>query len=171
SPLPIRSFYRWWAYLPLWTGVLWNFEERYSNNLEINASVIYNPIRHSNAVIESYFRTFKSSILKHKVGTQPQKIIEELHRSIQVQLKALQYEVTQSSKGRKRKMNRNGGWAKKGIDKKCRNLYGNAIDVFVSKRNLSKMKNAQPNKVTKDNSEEDTASSASSSDQSSTPLD
>ncbi|CAF2981304.1 unnamed protein product [Rotaria sp. Silwood2] len=94
SPLLIRIFYRWWAYLPLWTGVLWNFEERYSNNLEINASVIYNPIRYSNAVIESYFRTFKSSILKHKVGTQPQKIIEELHRSIQVQLKALQYKVT-----------------------------------------------------------------------------
>ncbi|CAF4689009.1 unnamed protein product, partial [Rotaria sp. Silwood2] len=60
---------------------------------------------------------------------------------------------------------------KKSIGKKCRNLYGKAIDVFASKRNLSKMKNAQPNKVTKDNREEDTASSASSSDQSSTPLD
>jgi len=29
SPSIIRIFYRWWAYLPLWTGLLWNFEERY----------------------------------------------------------------------------------------------------------------------------------------------
>jgi len=63
----IRIFYRWWAYLPLWTGLLWNFEERYSNSRQINATVIYNPVRHSNAVIESYFRTFKNSTLKKKL--------------------------------------------------------------------------------------------------------
>jgi hypothetical protein len=150
SPLLIRIFYRWWAYLPLWTGLLWNFKERYSNSLQTNASVIYNPVRHSNALIESYFRTFKSSILKNKVGTQPQTIIEEIYRSIQIQLKAIKYEVTQSSKGRKRKKNANGGWSRKGIGKKCRNLYGKAIDTFVSQRNLSKMKNAQSNKVTEE---------------------
>ncbi|CAF3963280.1 unnamed protein product [Rotaria sordida] len=107
SPLLIRIFYRWWAYLPLWTDLLWNFEQRYSNSLQTNASVIYNPIRHSNALVENYFRTLKSSMLKNKVATQPQKIIAELYRSVQIQLKAIKYEVTQSSKGRKRKMNRN----------------------------------------------------------------
>jgi hypothetical protein len=88
--------------------------------------------------------------LKNKVGTQPQTIIEEIYRSIQIQLKAIKYEVTQSSKGRKRKKNANGGWSRKGIGKKCRNLYGKAIDTFVSQRNLSKMKNAQSNKVTEE---------------------
>ncbi|CAF3816881.1 unnamed protein product [Rotaria sordida] len=107
SPLLIRIFYRWWAYLPLWTDLLWNFEQRYSNSLQTNASVIYNPIRHSNALVENYFRTLKSSMLKNKVATQPQKIIEELYRSVQIQLKAIKYEVTQSSKGKKRKMNKN----------------------------------------------------------------
>jgi hypothetical protein len=68
SPALIRIFYRWWAYLPLWTGLLWNFEERYSNSLQTNASVIYNPVRHSNALIESYFRTLKQSILKNKLA-------------------------------------------------------------------------------------------------------
>ncbi|CAF1061264.1 unnamed protein product [Rotaria sordida] len=98
SPLLIRIFYRWWAYLPLWTDLLWNFEQRYSNSLQTNASVIYNPIRHSNALVENYFRTLKSSMLKNKVATQPQKIIAELYRSVQIQLKAIKYEVTQSSK-------------------------------------------------------------------------
>jgi hypothetical protein len=65
SPPIIRIFYRWWAYLQLWTGLLWNFEERYSNNIETNASIIYHRIRHSNAVIESYFRTLKKNIKPH----------------------------------------------------------------------------------------------------------
>ena len=142
SPTIIRILYRWWAYLPLWTGLLWNFKERYSNDLQTNASVIYNPIRHSNALIESYFRTLKRSILKNKISTQPHKIIEEIYRSIQVQFKAMKYDVTQSSKGRKRKMNRNGGWSKKGTGKKCRNLHVKAMDVFALSNNRSKMKNA-----------------------------
>jgi len=151
SPELIRIFYRWWAYLPLWTGLLWNFEERYSNSHQTNASVIYNPIRHSNALIESYFRTLKRSILKNKVGTQPQKIIEEIHRSIQIQFKALKYEVTQSSKGRKRKKNRDGEWSKPGIGRKCRKLHVKAMDAFGLRKNRMKMKNAPSNDVMKEN--------------------
>ena len=58
-PALIRIFYRWWAYLSLWTGLLWHSKEQYSNSLQTNTSVIYNPVRYSNAVIESYFRTLK----------------------------------------------------------------------------------------------------------------
>jgi hypothetical protein len=150
SPPLIRIFYRWWAYLPLWTGLLWNFEERYSNSLQTNASVIYNPVRHSNAVIESYFRTLKHSILKGKVSTQPHQIIEEIYRSIQIQCKAIKYEVTQSSKGRKRRKNRDGEWGKKGIGQKRRNLYVKAIDAFAAVQDRSKMKNAQSNNIMKE---------------------
>src|SRR4051794_11277692 len=32
SPSIIRIFYRWWAYLPLWTGLLWNYKDRYAND-------------------------------------------------------------------------------------------------------------------------------------------
>ncbi|CAF1462902.1 unnamed protein product [Adineta steineri] len=171
APALIRIFYRWWAYLPLWTGVLWNFEERYSNSHQTNASVIYNPVRHSNALIESYFRTLKQSILKRKIGTQPQKIIEEIHRSIQVQFKALKYEVTQSSKGRKRRKNRDGEWKKNGIGVKCRKLHVKAMDAFGSLYNRSKMKNAPVDDVMKENSEEETASTISSLSQLSISLD
>jgi hypothetical protein len=150
SPALIRIFYRWWGYLPLWTGLLWNFKERYSNSFQTNASVIYNPSRHSNAVIESYFRTMKHSIFQSQINTRPNKIIEELYRSIQIQLKAVKYEVTQSSKGRKRKMDRDGGWSKRGAGKKCRNLYVKAIDAFALNNGLSKMKNIQPKKVTEE---------------------
>jgi hypothetical protein len=103
SPSIIRIFYRWWAYLPLWTGLLWDFEERYSNNIKSNLCVIYQPIRHSNALIESYFRTLKQSIYKGKVNNRPSTAVMKLYRSIKAQFKASKFGVTQSSKGRKRK--------------------------------------------------------------------
>ena len=130
---------------------MWNFEERYSNSHPINASVIYNPVRHSNALIESYFRTLKRSILKNKVNTQPHKVIEEIYRSIQVQLKAVKYEVTQSSKGRKRRKGRNGEWSRHGVGRKCRKLYVKAMDAFGSINNRAKMKNQPPNNDMKEN--------------------
>lgn len=99
----IRVIYRWWAYLPLWTGLLWNFEERYSNDFTRDASLSYYPFRYSNAVIESYFRTLKSSILQRKAKNTPRELIEVLYRSIKVQLKGVHYDIPQSSKGRKRK--------------------------------------------------------------------
>jgi hypothetical protein len=152
SPSIIRIFYRWWAYLPLWTGLLWNFEERYANNVQTNASVIYNPVRHSNALIESYFRTLKHSIYKGKVKNRPSEIIMELHRSIKAQFKANKFDVTQSSKGRKRKKTKvtvEEKWGKKRTGEKRRSLYFNIIDKFASKRARSKMNDAQSDDVIK----------------------
>ncbi len=103
SPSIIRIFYRWWAYLPLWTGLLWNFEERYSSENQTKLTAIYNPIRYSNAIVESYFRTMKKSIYGNKRNNTPGDAIRKLYRSIQVQFKANKFGVTQSSKGRKRK--------------------------------------------------------------------
>lgn len=148
----IRIFYRWWAYLPLWTGLLWNFEERYANDVQKDPLVIYYPIRSSNAVIESYFRTLKRSILQGKRGKPPQDVIMELHRSVKAQSKANQFEVTQSSKGRKRRKQNIGiveKWGKRASEKTRRTVYFKLIDKFASKRARLKEDQSQPDGVTK----------------------
>jgi len=154
SPSIIRIFYRWWAYLPLWTGLLWDFEERYSNNIKSNLCVIYQPIRHSNALIESYFRTLKQSIYKGKVNNRPSTAVMKLYRSIKAQFKASKFGITQSSKGRKRKKKDveavevvEEPWSKPGESKKYRSTYLKAIDKYASKRARSKMNDAQSNHV------------------------
>ena len=143
----IRIIYRWWAYLPLWTGLLWNFEERYSNNLKADLSVTYCPIRHSNAVIESYFRTLKMSILQKKGSNQPGKIIQDLHRSIKIQFKAEKFGITQNAAGRirKRKDITAVEKHKKGTGKKCRAIYTALIDKIIPKRGKTKLNKKEQN--------------------------
>jgi hypothetical protein len=140
SPSIIRIFYRWWAYLPLWTGLLWNFEERYSNNNQTSTSVISNRVRHSNAIIESYFRTLKYSILRKKISNRPGDLIRTIHRSVNVQLKAGKFNITQSSKGRKRQKGNipiieKEEWRKKGTG---RGVYVGLVDKFALKHIQSK---------------------------------
>jgi hypothetical protein len=154
SPSIIRIFYRWWAYLPLWTGLLWNFKERYSNDTKTNLSVVYNPIRYSNALIESYFRTLKKSIYQGKVNNRPLGVIVELYRSIKAQFKANKFGITQSSKGRKRKNKDiiiSETWGKKAKGEKGRAMYMKKIDQLLLKRGRSKINGAQSNAVPKTN--------------------
>lgn len=99
----IRIFYRWWAYLPLWTGLLWNYEERYSSNNKPKSSIVYEPMRYSNALIESYFRTLKKSTFRGKSNNRPSEVIMSLKQCVEAQFKAKKFDITQSSKGRKRK--------------------------------------------------------------------
>jgi hypothetical protein len=132
--------------LPLWTGLLWNFEERYSNDIKKDVSIIFNPVRHSNAIIESYFRTMKQSIFNGKKSNRPSEVIMNLYRSVKAQFKANTFGVTQSSKGRKRKKTNIGDeeeWGKT----KGRTVYFKKIDQLASKRAQSKMNEAQSNKV------------------------
>ena len=148
----VRIFYRWWAYLPLWTGLLFNFEERYANDVQKNSSVTYYPMRYSNAVIESYFRTLKKSICQGKRGKQPQDVIMELHRSVKTQSKANQFSLAQNSKGRKRKKTNIGiaeKWGKRTNEKKNRSAYLKLIDKFASKRARRKEDQSQSDDVTK----------------------
>ncbi|CAF1408549.1 unnamed protein product [Rotaria magnacalcarata] len=165
----MRIFYRWWAYLPLWTGLLFDFEERYANEIQQNPSVVYYPIRYSNAVIESYFRTFKKSICQGKRGKPPQEVIMALHRSVKVQSKADQFGLTQSSKGRKRKKTGVGiveKYKKRTYDKIRRRKYTNLIDKFASKRARQKEDQSQPDSVTKKYSESNNSETNSSSNKS-----
>ena len=148
SPSIIRIFYRWWAYLPLWTGLLFNFEERYSNDMKKNVSITYSPLRHSNAIIESYFRTMKQSILQGKKTNRPGEVIMELYRSVKTLFKANKFGVTQSSKGRKRKKkNANIEGERWGRNGKCRTAYFKNIDKHASKRVRSKMNDTQSDYV------------------------
>ena len=123
--------------MPLWTGLLWNYEERYSNNIEKDYFASYHPIRHSNALIESYFRTFKESVCKGKRRNRPSDIIIELHRCVKAQSKTDKFEITQSSKGRKRrkiKINDEEKWRRRKVNKKNRNVYFHLTDKVTAKR-------------------------------------
>ncbi|CAF5028058.1 unnamed protein product, partial [Rotaria sp. Silwood1] len=171
SPSIIRIFYRWWAYLPLWTDLLLNFNERYSNDIITNLSVMHYPIRHSNALIESYFRTLKKSILQGKVNNRPFSVILESYRSIKTQFKANKFEVTQSSKGRKRKKKNTTleekstievNWGKAANDQTGRTTYMKLIDKFASKRARIKMNDTQSDYVAKKFSESEDATTVSS---------
>ncbi|CAF1118318.1 unnamed protein product [Rotaria sordida] len=165
----IRIFYRWWAYLPLWTGLLMNFEERYSNDIKKNPSVIYFPIRYSNAVIESYFRTFKKSICKGKKNNLPSEIIMELHGIVEVQSKAYEFGIKQSSKARKRRkqpVTIEENW---GQGTKIRTPYFDTIDKFASKRVRTKIDGAQSDNVIKKYSDSEETTTLASSDKSIAP--
>ncbi|CAF1504788.1 unnamed protein product [Adineta ricciae] len=174
SPQIIRLFYRWWAYLPLWTGLLWNFEERYCSDTKRKLSAIYNPIRYSNALVESYFRTVKASIYGRKRNNTPGDAIRKLYRSVQAQFKANKFGVTQSSKGRKRQNKKSRDsmdvtdgtdvlmekWKKKGEQRK--GLYTCVIDKHAPKRTQLNTNDAQSSRFKRSISGSEDSTSMSS---------
>lgn len=152
SPPIIRIFYRWWAYLPLWTGLLMNYHDRYSSDTLRDSSDVFSPMRYSNALIESYFRTFKKSVCQGKRSNRPSEIIMGLYRTVQIQSKACEFGITQSSRGRKRRKTKvliEEKWAKKGENKKTRTVYFKMIDKFASKRARIERTQPQSDNVTK----------------------
>ncbi|CAF1135500.1 unnamed protein product [Adineta ricciae] len=170
SPSLIRIFYRWWAYLPFWTGLLFNFKERYANDVKKTTSSRFNPVRHSNALIESYFRTLKKSIFQNQVYSRPYLAINDLRRCINIQFKANEYNVTVSSKGRKRKKREVSiaeQWDRKGKGGKRRTAYLEHVDKYAAKRVPIKTKDDEPVKVIKKISESEDTSTGSSYNQSS----
>lgn len=142
SPNLIKIIYRWWAYLPLWTGLLVNFKDRYGNDAKSKPTVINKPIRFSNALIESYFKTMKYVTLNNKRHSRPEVIIGSLYNVIEQQMKADQFGVTHSSKGRKRKNKQSDeeeeAWNKKTKNGKRRSKYFNIIDKIKSAQFLDK---------------------------------
>ena len=80
-----------------------NFKEQSSSDKKGNPSVLYGPTRYYIAVIGSYFRTLKGSILGRKKNNCPAEVIMELHRSVETQAKAHEFSITQNSKVRKRR--------------------------------------------------------------------
>ena len=142
----IRVIYRWWAYLPLWTGLLWNFEERYAHDFKGNLTLSYCPLRYSNAVLESYFHYYKTSILQKKTRNTPGDLIRLTSRSIKIQLKGIQYGVTQSSKGQKRRKKDITPVEKhkKGAGKAPRAVYVGVVDKAIRLNAQKRQKDQQP---------------------------
>jgi hypothetical protein len=148
----IRLIYKWWAYLPLWTGLLIDFKTRYPSDRECDLAPSHSPVRFSNALIESYFRTVKYSTLKKKRHNRPDRIIELLFDAIAQQLKAGKYGVTHSSKGRKRKkhdLNEEEEWGKKADADKRRSKYLSVIDKIKSKYAQNKLRKQRVKEVVK----------------------
>ena len=138
----IRLIYKWWAYLPLWTGLLVNFKERHANDVEQKSTPLHSPMRFSNALIESYFRTMKHVTLKGKRYSRPDVIIELLLDAIEQQLKAGKFGVTHCAKGRKRKkhdLNEEETWGKKTATGKRRSKYFDLIDQIKSRQTRTKV--------------------------------
>lgn len=149
----IRIIYRWWAYLPLWTGLLTNFKDRYASGVESKAMIFDKPIRFSNALIESYFRTMKHVTLNNKMHNRAEVIIGNLYNVIEQQLKAGKFGVTHSSKGRKRKNKQSDeeeeAWNKKTKTGKRRSKYFSIIDRIMSNQFTDKKTKAKANETSK----------------------
>jgi hypothetical protein len=138
----IYVFYKWFAYLPLWTSLLTEFEDRYSSDRTPVDSREYEHGRLSNAQIECYFGILKDSILERKTNLRPAEVIVSLYRTVQIHLKADKFGVSQMVKNRKGKpkdMNVAEAWGKKRAQKKQRTVYFSEIDKYNKKRLASKL--------------------------------
>ncbi|CAF1176069.1 unnamed protein product, partial [Didymodactylos carnosus] len=98
----VKITYKWFAYLPMWSCILYQFDERYAND-SVYSSTTHSlgAGRLSNATIGSYFAIIKESVLQRKTRLRPAECIAKIFRSTQARLKAGKYGVTQSAKGRK----------------------------------------------------------------------
>ncbi|CAF4541533.1 unnamed protein product, partial [Didymodactylos carnosus] len=135
----ILVFYKWFAYLPLWTSLLTEFEDRYSNDRVPVDLRKYEQGRLTNAQAESYFGVLKDSTFERKTNLRPAEVIVSLYRSIQ--LKADKFGVSQNvtnRKGKPKDMNVEETWGKKRAQKKQRSKYFSKIDKHNQKRLTSK---------------------------------
>ena len=127
--------------------MLTEFEGRYSKGqtpLDIRA---YEQGRLTNAQVESYFGVLKDSVFERKTNLRPAEVIVSLYRSVQVQLKADKFGVSQNVKNRKGKpkdMNVEEAWGKKRAQKKQRSTYFSRIDKYTRKRLASKPASPNP---------------------------
>ena len=102
------------------------------------------PIRFSNALIESYFRTMKHVTLNNKIHNRAEVVIGNLFNVIQQQVKAGKFGITHGSKGRKRKNKQSDeeedeeAWNKKIKTGKRRSKYFSIIDKIMSNQFLNK---------------------------------
>jgi hypothetical protein len=137
----IYVFYKWFAYLPLWTSLLTEFEDRYSSDRTPVDIRKYEHGRLSNAQVECYFGILKDSTLERKTKMRPADVIVSLYRTIQIQLKADEFGVGQMVKNRKGKptdMNVEESWGKMRAQKKQRTAHFSKVDKYHKKRLASK---------------------------------
>ncbi|CAF4328733.1 unnamed protein product, partial [Adineta steineri] len=116
----IYAFYKWFAYLPLWTSLLTEFENRYATNQKSTDHR-------------------KGPILERKTNLRPAEVIIALYRCVQAQLKADKFGVNQmvkNTKGKPKDTNVEESCNKKTAQKKQQNVYFIRIDKYEKKRLL-----------------------------------
>jgi hypothetical protein len=79
----ILVFCKLFAYLPLWTSLLTEFEQRYSSDRTSVDIRKYEPGRLTNAQVECYFGILKDSTFERKTNLRPGEVIVSLYRSVQ----------------------------------------------------------------------------------------
>jgi hypothetical protein len=97
----ILVFYKWFAYLPLWTSLLTEFEARYSKGQTPLDMRRYEQGRLTNAQVECYFDVLKDSVFERKTNLRPAEVIVSLYRNVQIQLKVDRFGVHQNVKTRR----------------------------------------------------------------------
>ncbi|CAF1545399.1 unnamed protein product [Adineta ricciae] len=103
----IKTLYKWIAYLPIFTGLMHKFQERYASDTTIETMPkLLSGGRMSNAPIESFFKILKHSILRHRTNLRPGEFLLELYSTTNARLKANQFNIQQTGskkRGRRKK--------------------------------------------------------------------
>ncbi|CAF1528742.1 unnamed protein product, partial [Didymodactylos carnosus] len=98
----VLLYYRWFAYLPLFSCLLSDFKERYAKDKQVTVTdKTLGRARLSNAVAESYFQIIKESILQNKRRLRPVDALIKINQSTLARLKAGRYGVSQKASTRK----------------------------------------------------------------------
>ncbi|CAF1572879.1 unnamed protein product, partial [Rotaria magnacalcarata] len=98
----IKVFYKWIAYVPLFTGLMHRFYERYASDLNDDTkSKVFGYGRVSNATIESFFKIIKHSILRHQTNVRPADFLLKLYSTTSARLKANMHNIQQTGSKRR----------------------------------------------------------------------
>ncbi|CAF0860081.1 unnamed protein product [Didymodactylos carnosus] len=124
-------FYRWWAYLPMWTCILVDYKEYASDKpVAVDTSVLGRG-RLSNAIAESYFEIIKEVVLQKKTRLRPTDFVTKVYQSTAARFKAGQFGVTQSAQPRKSRKPVDvlilETWRKRGRKSHTRGIYFRSI--------------------------------------------
>ncbi|CAF4120533.1 unnamed protein product, partial [Rotaria sordida] len=132
----IKVFYKWIAYLPMFTGLIHQYQERYASDATNNAMAnAFGHGRVSNAPIESFFKILKHSILRHQTNLRPGLLLLKMYSTINARLKAHKHNIQQSgSKKRSRSTKKQidttafvEKWKNKGTKIESRGIYFNNL--------------------------------------------
>ncbi|CAF1403939.1 unnamed protein product [Adineta ricciae] len=101
----VHLLHKWFAYIPLWSGILVGFYERYAKDKKAVSTNQwqFGYGRVSNASIETYFRTIKSSVLEHHTTLRPNEFLMRIHNHVIARMKGDQFGVAPASHGRRKK--------------------------------------------------------------------
>lgn len=135
----VQLFHKWFAYLPMWSGIMTEFVDRYVLFLLKNMILMIVRFRYandgkhvstdgwefgrgriSNASVESYFAIIKQSVLLKKTRLRPATFLLKVYLHTDSRLKANKLGVTQTSRSRKTARDRSDNlnsketWSRKG---------------------------------------------------------